>query len=216
MTTHEVRDDIDLLDGRWYAREPHELWEWMRRNAPVYRDEKNDVWGITRYDDILTIEKDPATYSNQRGPRPHGDPLPMMISMDDPEHQRRRKLVNKGFTPRRVREHEDTIHAICTQIIDRVCDRGECDFVWDIAAPLPLLLIADMLGFEASAYDDLLRWSDDLIRATTSDPTPEVAEASLHASLGFRELQLGVIADRRSKPQQPDLISLLCHSEVNG
>ena len=59
---------------------------------------------------------------------------------------------------------------ICNEIIDRVCERGECDFVWDVAAPLPLLLIADMLGFEASAYDDLLRWSDDMIRATTSEP----------------------------------------------
>jgi cytochrome P450 family 142 subfamily A polypeptide 1 len=73
-----------------------------------------------------------------------------------------------------------------------------------------------MLGFEPSAYDDLLRWSDDLIRATTAEPTPEVAAASLEASLGFRSLQLDVIADRRSKPQGSDLISLLCHSEVNG
>ena len=140
----------------------------------------------------------------------------MMISMDNPEHQRRRSLVYHGFTPKRVAEHEARIRVICNEIIDRVCERGECDFVWDVAAPLPLLLIADMLGFEPSAYDDLLRWSDDLIRATTADPDPEVARGVDGGELGFRELQLGVIADRRSKPQQSDLISLLCHSEVDG
>ena len=97
-----------------------------------------------------------------------------------------------------------------------MCERGECDFVWDVAAPLPLLLIADMLGFEPDAYDDLLRWSDDLIRGTTGNPTPEVQAATMEAGLGFREYQLGVIADRRSKPPQPDLVSTLCHAEIDG
>ncbi|MCD9624613.1 cytochrome P450 [Rhabdothermincola salaria] len=213
---HAVRDDIDLLDGNWYARQPHDLWAWMRENAPVYHDEANDVWGITRYDDVLAIEKDPATYSSQRAPRPHGDPLPMMISMDNPEHQRRRSLVNRGFTPKRVSEREEHIRSLCTSILDKVTEKGECDFVWDVAAPLPLLLIADMLGFEPEAHDDLLRWSDDLIKGTTADPTPEVQAATLEASLGFREYQLGVIADRRAKAPQPDLVSVLCHAEIDG
>jgi len=213
---HAVRDDIDLLDGNWYARQPHDLWAWMRENAPVYHDEANDVWAITRYDDVLAIEKDPATYSSQRAPRPHGDPLPMMISMDNPEHQRRRSLVNRGFTPKRVSEREDHIRSLCTTILDKVTEKGECDFVWDVAAPLPLLLIADMLGFEPEAHDDLLRWSDDLIKGTTADPSPEVQAATLEASLGFREYQLGVIADRRTKTPQPDLVSVLCHAEIDG
>ena len=88
--------------------------------------------------------------------------------------------------------------------------------MWDVAAPLPLLLIADMLGFPSSTYDDLLRWSDDLIRATDVDPDPELTEASGAAAMAFRELQLEVIADRRAKPPQDDLISLLCHSEIDG
>jgi cytochrome P450 family 142 subfamily A polypeptide 1 len=216
MSGHPVRDDIDLLDGTWWSREPHDLFTWMRANAPVYHDEANDVWGITRYDDVLAIEKDPVTFSSCRSPRPHGDPLPMMISMDNPLHQRRRSLVNRGFTPRRVAAKEDTIRAICRQIVDRVCERGECDFVWDVAAPLPLLLIADMLGFPPEAYDDLLRWSDDLIRATNQNPTPEIQTAGMEAAIAFREYQLGVIADRRSKPPQSDLISVLCHAEVDG
>ncbi|MHB8664986.1 MAG: cytochrome P450 [Acidimicrobiales bacterium] len=216
MSVHPVRDDIDLLDGAWWAREPHDVFAWMRQHAPVYYDAPNDTWGISRYRDILRIEKDPATFSSRRSPRPHGDATPMMISMDNPLHQRRRSLVNKGLTPRRVAEKEDVIRGICTSIIDRVSEKGECDFVWDIAAPLPLLLIAEMLGFEPDAYDDLLRWSDDLIRATTAHPSPELLEKSLEASLAFREYQLGVIADRRSKPQQDDLISILCYAEVDG
>jgi cytochrome P450 family 142 subfamily A polypeptide 1 len=219
--TQTVQHDIDLLDGAWYASRPYDEWAWMRRHAPVYRDERNDVWGIALYEDVLAIEKDPATYSSKRAPRPHGDPLPMMISMDNPAHQQRRSLVYRGFTPRRVQEHEARIVELCTQIIDEVCERGECDFVWDIAAPLPLLLIADMLGFPEDAYDDLLKWSDDMMRGTTGYPNhgAPVTEAQLlahQAGLAFREFQLGVIADRRSKPPQPDLVSTLCYAEIDG
>ena len=207
--------DVNLLDGTWYAEDPHEVWAWMRREAPVHYDEVADVWGIARYDDVLAIEKDPKTFSSRRAPRPHGDPLPMMISMDDPDHQRRRSLVNRGFTPRRIGELEPTVAGLCRRIVNRVCEAGTADAVWDIAAPLPLLVIADLLGFEEEHYDDLLAWSDDLIRATTLDPPPEVADAGLKAMLGFRELQLGVIADRRADPRD-DLISILCAAEIEG
>ena len=213
MTTENR--SIDLLDGHWYASQPYDDWAWMRENAPVYWDPTNEVWAITRYDDVLAIEKDPVTFSSHRAPRPHGDHLPMIISMDGREHTMRRKLVSRGFTPRRVREHENTVRHICTNIIDKVAARGECDFVWDIAAPLPLLLIADMLGFPPESYDDLLHWSDDLIRGTTIND-PEAATAAMMAGIAFREFQLGVIADRRSKPPQDDLVSILCYAEIDG
>lgn len=215
MGAHPVRDDIDLLSGHWYAGQPYEQWAWMREHAPVYWDPKGEVWAITRYHDVLAIEKDPHTYSSYKAPRPHGNPLPMMISMDAPDHTRRRKLVSRGFTPRRVRDHEATVRRLCTEIIDRVAAKGECDFVWDIAAPLPLLLIADMLGFPPESYDDLLRWSDDLIRGTTVND-PAAAEKAMYAGIAFREFQMGVIADRRSKPPQDDLVSILCHAEIDG
>ena len=143
---------------------------------------------------MLAVEKDPETFSSHRAPRPHGDHLPMMISMDDHEHSRRRKLVSRGFTPRRVRDHEQTIRRICTEIIDRVAPKGECDFVWDIAAPLPLLLIADMLGFPPESYDDLLRWSDDLIRGTTAGD-PEVMQVAAEG-----DARVPRVPARRSSP----------------
>src|SRR5262249_54395678 len=211
-----MRPDIDVLDGSWYAGQPFADWAWMREHAPAYWDARNEVWAITRYDDVLAIEKDPKGFSSYRAPRPHGNHLPMIISMDGREHTLRRKLVSSGFTPRRVRAHDATVRRIGTQIIDRVAPTGECDFVWDIAAPLPLLLIADMLGFPPDAYDDLLRWSDDLIRATTADPPPDVAQAGMEAMLEFREFQLEVIADRRAKPPPDDPVSILCYAGSEG
>ena len=139
----------------------------------------------------------------------------MMISMDDPEHRQRRGLVNRGFTPRRIAEMEQTVVSLCDQILDRVCGRGECDFVWDVAALLPLMVIADLLGFELDAHEDLLRWSDDLMRATTANPTQEQARAGFEAMTGFREFQLRVIAQRRAEPRD-DLISKLCQAEIDG
>jgi cytochrome P450 family 142 subfamily A polypeptide 1 len=214
VANHPVRPDISLLAGEFYANDPHDAWAWMREHAPVYYDERWDVWALTRHADIRAAERDPETFSNARGIRPHTYPLPMMISMDDPEHLKRRKLVNRGFTPRRVRDHEADIRRISDYIIDRVCERGECDFVWDIAAPLPLILIGEMLGFPAESYEDLLRWSDDMIKGTTS--TDPVALQHAHeAAEEFAEFQLRIVADRRANPTD-DLISALVHAEVDG
>ena len=188
----------------------------MRREAPVYYDEVADVWGITRYDDVLAIEKDPRTFSSRRAPRPHGTPLPMMISMDDPDHQRRRSLVNRGFTPRRIAEMEDTVAGLCRRIVDRVCEAGTCDFVWDVAAPLPLMVIADLLGFD----EERARRPAALVRRHAAGHRrrprrPRSPSRPPHAMLGFRELQLRVIAERRADPRD-DLISTLCHAEIDG
>ncbi len=214
-SSHPLRAGLNLLDGDWYAGDPHEVWSWMRREAPVYYDEVARVWGIARYEDVLAIEKDPATFSSHRAPRPHGAHLPMMISMDDPEHRQRRALVNRGFTPRRVADMEQTVAILCRHIVDRVCEVGRCDFVWDVAAPLPLMVIAGLLGFDIEAHEDLLHWSDDLMRATTLEPTPDQAKAGFDAMMAFRAFQLDVISQRRRNPQD-DLITKLCAAEVDG
>jgi cytochrome P450 family 142 subfamily A polypeptide 1 len=216
MPTHPLHDEIDLLDGAWYAGLPHDTYTWMRHNAPAYYDERNDTWAITRYHDIVRIERDPATFSSKRAPRPHGQSLPMMISMDDPQHFRRRNLVARGFTPKRVRDHEPKLRVMCDAIIDKISERGECDFVWDIAAPLPLLVIGEMLGFDPSDYDDLLRWSDDMIRGTSQSADADAVMKAAQAGIEWREFQLGVVADRRAREPQDDLVSILCHSEIDG
>ncbi|MBV8462084.1 MAG: cytochrome P450, partial [Acidimicrobiales bacterium] len=95
---------ISLCDGTFYGGDPFPAFRWMRDHAPAFFDEKAGVWGITRYQDVKDISKDPDTFSNAGGIRPDSDALPMMIDCDAPEHVRRRRLVNEGFTPRRIRE----------------------------------------------------------------------------------------------------------------
>src|SRR3954465_15613924 len=140
---------VDLMDGHFYASpiaERHAAYAWMREHEPVYRDEANGLWGVATYDAVYEAERDPSRFSNAGGIRPDFPALPMMIDMDDPAHHMRRKLVSRGFTPRRVAAHEIGIRAMCDQILDRVCEQGSADFVRDIATPLPMMLIGDLLG----------------------------------------------------------------------
>src|SRR6185437_7170064 len=155
----------DLMSGAFFGREPHDAFAWMRANAPVYYDEVNDLWAAASYAAVKQASVDTESFSNAGGIRPKFPPLPMMIDFDAPEHVRRRRLVSSGFTPRRVREMEDHIRTICDRVIDRICQRGACDFVHDIAAPLPLAVIGDMLGVAAATRVVLLRWSEDMLRS---------------------------------------------------
>jgi cytochrome P450 family 142 subfamily A polypeptide 1 len=215
-----VIEGLNLLDGRWYAEDAHAIWDEYRRDAPVHFDPVRQVWGIFKHADVLAIEKDPKTFSSFRAPRPHGEHLPMMISMDDPEHQRRRSLVYRGFTPRKVADMETKVRGLCREIIDRVVDAGGCDFVWDVAAPLPLYVIADLLGYEPDMYDDLLRWSESMMTPNAEDMlTPDaIAERIQQSSttmVEFREAQLGIIADRRTQPRD-DVMTIFCQAEIDG
>jgi cholest-4-en-3-one 26-monooxygenase len=215
VANHPTRDDIDLLDGGFYVDDPGEKYAWMRANAPVYFDAQNGVWGIASYAALLAVEKDPATFSNAGGIRPDNGPIPMMIDMDDPQHWQRRKLVNKGFTPRRVRGSEQKIRAVCDEILDRVCERGECDFVRDVAAPLPMILIGDMLGVAPEDRDDLLRWSDDMVSAQSGNATEEQYVKAMDAMMGYTEFCTHAVAQRQAEPTD-DLMSVLVHAEVDG
>ena len=157
--------------------EPHDDWTWMREHAPVYYDAKSDVWAITKYDDVLAIEKDAKGVLELRRPAPHGD-----AAADDDQHgqpgapaapvarvprvhaQAGRRA--RGAHPRASATRSSTGCASAASATScgtsprrsRCCSSPTC------SASSP------------SAYDDLLRWSDDLIRATTADPTPEVAD----------------------------------------
>ena len=211
MPDHPTRDDIDFISGAFWGTNPHEAFTWMRANAPVYWD--GQAWGVTRYADLKAVSKDPATFSNAQGIRADADKLQMMIDMDDPEHFRRRKLVNRAYTPRRVRDREDEVRQACTSIIDAVCERGECDFVTDIAAWLPLIMIANDLGVAEADRAQLLEWSDVMLSALTGNP--ESLEPATLAFVGYTEYANRVIEDRTANPQD-DLMSVLCHAEVDG
>src|SRR5690606_22285834 len=105
---------------------------------------------------------------NSGSSRPDAPAIPSMINLDDPAHRRRRALVSSGFTPRRVAEHEPSIRRVCVQLIERAAALGEFDFVREIAAPLPMIMIGDLLGVDAADHDRLLRRSDDLLCGLSS------------------------------------------------
>jgi len=210
-----ARPEVDLVDGRFYAGDMHAALRWMRDHEPVYHDRKNDLLGVTRHADVLAISKRSDVFRNGRGYRPDAPPLPHMIAMDRPQHMVRRNLVNRGFTPNRVAACEPRVRQICTEILDAVAGRGECDFVADIAAPLPLIVIGDLLGVDPADHDRLLRWSDDLMRALGSTD-PAKLTAQMRAGIEYRTYCLEVVADRRAKPPGSDLMSILVHAEVDG
>lgn len=215
MADHPTRDDIDLVDGNFYVDDVQEKYAWMRAHAPVYFDEKNGVWGLASYAAVLGASKDPSIFSSAGGIRPDSGPIPMMIDMDDPEHWKRRKLVNKGFTPGRVRESEQHIREVCDEIIDTVCERGECDFVRDIAAPLPMILIGDMLGVEPQDRADLLRWSDEMVTAQSGSADEATYMRAMNAMTEYSTYFAKVAKARQVEPTD-DLTSVLVHAEVDG
>ncbi len=202
---------IDLLDGAWYASDPWPGYAWMRGEAPVYRDEANELWGIARHADVVHVSKHPELFCNGMGFRPKTPPDASMISQDDPRHSRQRRLVYKGFTPRQVAAMESHVRAVVTGLLDGVSGAGGCDFTQDIAAPLPMILIAEMLGVRREDRKLLQEWSDELILGADG----HVTDGVLTAFNDFCTYITEVIENRRGAPRD-DLVSILVHAVIEG
>lgn len=209
-----MEEQIDLVDGAFWGRNPQAELAWLRANAPVWKDPRTGVWGVATYDLVKEVSSRPKLFSNANGIRPDSPATPMMIEMDDPEHLQRRKLVNKGFTPRRVQDQEDSIRRTTQALLDAVEGRKQFDLIWDVAAWIPLIVIGDSLGVEPPDRQQLLEWSDILLKAPGST-NAAVLEAAMDASLGYRDYALKVIGLRREQPTN-DLMSVLVSAEVEG
>jgi cholest-4-en-3-one 26-monooxygenase len=135
--------------------------------------------------------------------------------MDDPAHLLRRKLVNAGFTRKRLKVQDASIGALCDVLIDAVCERGECDFVWDIAAPLPMAVIGDMLGVLPDEREMFLKWSDEMLVGLSSTVSEADMQVTMDAFVAYNDYTRSKIEQRRAEPTE-DLISVLVHSEVDG
>jgi cytochrome P450 family 142 subfamily A polypeptide 1 len=205
---------VDLMSGAFWGSEHHEALGWYRANEPVFWDGR--VWGVTRHADIREVARHPDVFSNANGMRPDLDPLPMMTDMDDPEHRQRRALVGRAFSPRRVRAGEPSVRRACEGILDDVASLGRCDFVTDVAAWLPMVMIGDALGIAPADRGRLLEWSDDMVRGLVGGDGGDAAMAKAAESfVEFREYLLGAIADRRHCPGD-DVLSVLVHAEIDG
>lgn len=213
MTGNVLSPSLPLTSGEFWGRNPIGDLAWARHHDPVHWDRAGEVWGVTRYDDVLFVSKHPELFSSAGGIRPDQGPTPMLIDMDNPAHAKRRKLVNRAFTPTSVRQRATRIEAIADSLIDRICERGECDFVWDVAAWLPLIVIGESLGVDAADHETLLTWSDTLLSGLVG------AEGSVEAMTAvFAEYEAyarRLIAARRERSTD-DLLSTLVHAEVDG
>ncbi|HEY1737440.1 MAG TPA: cytochrome P450 [Acidimicrobiia bacterium] len=162
MTTASERT-IDLLAGDFYVDDPYSTYAWMREHAPVYWDATNELWGISRYDDIIEIEKRNDIFSNAdltHGYRPKIGADPSIIGLDDPLHAARRKIVARRFTPRAVGNWEAHVREVVASLIDNAIAAGHADVVEDLAAPLPAMMIGLLLGFPDEMWPKLMEWSE--------------------------------------------------------
>jgi cholest-4-en-3-one 26-monooxygenase len=214
-TNVEARPDIDLADGDFYAGDSRAAYRWMRKHEPVFRD-STGMAGVATYRAVIEAERRPELFSNAGGIRPGLVPvIPQMIDLDDPGHLRRRKLVNAGFSRKRVQNLSASIDNLCDALIDAVCERGECDFVWDLAAPLPMAVIGDLLGVRPEDRAMFLNWSDDLVASLSSKMSEVDHEVTINAYLAFREYTQHLIDQRRSEPTD-DLLSVMTHAVIDG
>ena len=204
--------DIDLLDRDLYAGDPHPAFRWMRAQHPVYRD-VSGTWALTRHEDVVWAERQPALFSSAGGSRPNGDAQPSMIDSDDPWHGRQRRVVSRGFTPRRMAAYEQHVQDVARRLVDRIAPRGRADIVLDVARPLPMTLIGEMLGAPESDHDRLQRWSDQMIMG--ADGPQNVTDDVVNAAFEYYAYIAEVIAERRAAPQD-DLVTALLHGGVTG
>jgi cytochrome P450 family 142 subfamily A polypeptide 1 len=209
--------EIDALDPRFYD-DPWEAYRWLRQHSPVHWDATNELWVISRHADVCTISRDQARYSAADGVRPKVAAPMSIISMDDPEHTRQRRLINRGFTPARVRELTDHIREVSNQIIDEVADRGSLDFVEEFAIHVPLIVIAELMGLDPDQRARLYKWSDAMM---AGDSATDADDPALHgAAEAFGEyagMCIGLIEERRADPgAKDDLISILTQAFDDG
>jgi cytochrome P450 family 142 subfamily A polypeptide 1 len=211
----DVTAGVDLMDGRFYGSgQARDAYRWMRENQPVFRD-RNGLAAAATYRAVIDAERHPELFSNAGGIRPTTPALPHMIDMDDPTHLLRRKLVNAGFTRKRVQDKAKSIDALCDTLIDAVCERGSCDFVRDLAAPLPMAVIGDMLGVAPEDRATLLAWSDDMVVALSSVASEESLMMAANALTAYNEFMGRFVEARRREPAD-DLVSVLIAAEVDG
>ena len=163
MTTESTRE-IDLLDHTWHTEDPWPTYTWLREEAPVYWDAQNELWGISRYDDIIRVSKDPETFSSEGGNVPNMPPDPSFINHDGVKHLRQKKLIQPHFTPARIAQLEQHIRGLARELLDEVADRKSLDFVHDIAAVLPMRIIGEMLDMPRERQSDVQAWVDDFVR----------------------------------------------------
>ncbi|HXG42762.1 MAG TPA: cytochrome P450 [Dehalococcoidia bacterium] len=240
MTT-ELKD-INLLDlDIFLSGPPHHLFRVLRQQAPIYWHPDpagGGFWVLTKYEDLVKVSMDTATFSSAKGFTLEAisspNEFPMMATTDPPRHTKLRRLVSTGFTPRMVNRLEPDVRQIVNQLLDNAIAKGECDFVTEVAAELPLRIIARFLGVPDEDVHRLFHWSNSLIgaldpeysRAASEGAEGETPEALARRGEEFRRRSEQTVMEmasylyrleeeRRREPRQ-DLVTTFLYAEVDG
>jgi len=209
---------VDLLAPELYGGDPYPTYAWMRANEPVYWDEVNELWGISRYDDIVEIEKRKDVFINsdqeKGGYRPNLPADNAIIGLDDPLHHQRRNLVSRRFTPRAANAWEDDIRAKVNRILDAVRDNGgSAEIINDVAAPLPAMMIGKLLGFDEDDWPKLKHWSETTI-ALGGGPR-YFNEVGMTSAIEFAGAAAELFEAKKGCPAD-DIFSLYTTAEIDG
>lgn len=226
--------DLDLLSPDLYVQSgyPHEAWTRLRREAPVRLMENAlmPYWAVTKHADIAFVGKNPELFLNapllvlptDRSEMVRAfQPPPTLIQMDGPRHGSYRKLISKRFTPGALKKMHGEIDQIAKEIVDALLeqgDEGECDFVEKVAAPLPIAVIAWLLGVPKSDWRLLFDWTNRTIGAADPEyqvpgqtPSETAQKAMTELFMYFAKL----VEERRKNPTD-DLVSVFAHAQVDG
>ncbi len=218
---------VTLHDPDVYERGvPHAFFSELRRIEPVYWQPEDPpgrgFWAVTRYDDVVAVSRDAQTFSSYAGTAMLSDfdddvvelQRAMMVNMDPPDHTRLRNLVNRGFTPRMVGKLEQGIRDICHGLVDEIAARREVDFVHDIAAQLPLAVIAELMGVPDDDREKLYDWSNRMIGFDDPEFQVEGSDGAVAASEIFA--YANELADRRRAEPRDDIVTKLIQPDANG
>jgi len=213
--------EFDVLDRRFYL-DPHPAYAWMRAHRPIFWDEARELWVLTRHADVGYVSTHPELFCSGRGIRPTQSADLSLVGLDGERHLRQRRLVNKGFSPRMIRAMEARVRQVVTEVLDAMAPRGSCDFVADVAVPVPLVVIAELMGLPVEDRALLGKWSDRMMGGEgRSDPDdPVLADAA--AAFGEYVAYLAeLIAHRRQALRDgsdvpDDIISIVVAAEEEG
>jgi len=226
---------VDLIHPDVYVEHgyPHDAWTWLRNNDPVRfieRPSGSSYWAITKHADIMAIGKDPKRFLNEpilvldfedRAGAGAFQPPQTLIQMDPPKHHGFRQLISRRFTPRALKKIEKDIHDIAYEIVDALFEQGEegeCDFVQKVSAPLPIAVIAWLLGVPRSDWELIFRWTNEIIGAGDPEYQKEGADSNATAQAAMIEVfqyMTKLMEDKRKNPAD-DIASALVHAEVDG
>lgn len=207
--------NIAYADSKNWDAEMPARFKWLRENEPVYWSEKDNLWIVSSYEHVSNASKHQEIFTSAKGVRPGNPVMIGLIDEDEPRHGELRMMINRGFSPRMVKKLEIKFRELTTRAIDTIAKEGQCDFVESISVPLPLWIIAAMMGIPEKDYDKFHHWSDTMIAADGNMDDLEILGKAGQAFAEYAAYITPIIEDRRKHPQD-DLVSILTGAKDAG